>query len=170
LRFLSFGPLSRIHDTLHFFLPLHYIHRFIPLVYRTLYSRNHPESLPATLELRPYDTRLPRNTLQRWRNLLQTDGTLLYLAHPDYRSPLASRHKLRKIQDVTLSSMSTYYASQQHGVVNQLTFHSWSISYVHRPPLAKVDYEKEIKRVATFGSVCQPCIVGVNGVFANTTD
>jgi len=31
---------------------------------------------------------------------------------------------------------------------------SWSISYVHRPPLAKVDYEKEIKRVATFGSVC----------------
>ena len=30
---------------------------------------------------------------------------------------------------------------------------SWSISYVHRPPLAKVDYEKEIKRVATFGSV-----------------
>ncbi|KAL7418955.1 hypothetical protein Q5752_006639 [Cryptotrichosporon argae] len=29
----------------------------------------------------------------------------------------------------------------------------WSISYVHRPPGAKVDYEKEIRRVATFGSI-----------------
>ncbi|OWZ68750.1 hypothetical protein AYX15_00478 [Cryptococcus neoformans] len=29
----------------------------------------------------------------------------------------------------------------------------WSISYVHRPPNAKVDYEKEIRRVATFGSI-----------------
>ncbi|WWD22291.1 hypothetical protein CI109_106782 [Kwoniella shandongensis] len=29
----------------------------------------------------------------------------------------------------------------------------WSISYVHRPPAAKVDYEKEIRRVATFGSI-----------------
>jgi translation initiation factor 4E len=40
---------------------------------------------------------------------------------------------------------------------------SWSISYVHRPPLAKVDYEKEIKRVATFGSVCPP-IPNLGGV------
>ncbi|GMK57704.1 hypothetical protein CspeluHIS016_0405380 [Cutaneotrichosporon spelunceum] len=29
----------------------------------------------------------------------------------------------------------------------------WSISYVHRPPGAKVDYEKEIHKVATFGSI-----------------
>ncbi|WVQ94082.1 hypothetical protein IAU59_001160 [Kwoniella sp. CBS 9459] len=29
----------------------------------------------------------------------------------------------------------------------------WSISYVHRPPGAKVEYEKEIRRVATFGSI-----------------
>ncbi|ODN75816.1 hypothetical protein L202_05817 [Cryptococcus amylolentus CBS 6039] len=29
----------------------------------------------------------------------------------------------------------------------------WSLSYVHRPPNAKVDYEKEIRRVATFGSI-----------------
>ncbi|ORX34590.1 translation initiation factor eIF 4e-like domain-containing protein [Kockovaella imperatae] len=29
----------------------------------------------------------------------------------------------------------------------------WSISYVHRPPGAKVDYEKEIKRIAKFGSI-----------------
>ncbi|WWC57877.1 uncharacterized protein I303_100412 [Kwoniella dejecticola CBS 10117] len=29
----------------------------------------------------------------------------------------------------------------------------WSISYVHRPPGAKVDYEKEIRKVATFGSI-----------------
>ncbi|KAK8845343.1 hypothetical protein IAR55_006056 [Kwoniella newhampshirensis] len=29
----------------------------------------------------------------------------------------------------------------------------WSISYIHRPPAAKVDYEKEIRRVATFGSI-----------------
>nr|ODN86346.1 hypothetical protein L203_04047 [Cryptococcus depauperatus CBS 7841] len=29
----------------------------------------------------------------------------------------------------------------------------WSISYVHRPPNAKVEYEKEIRRVATFGSI-----------------
>ncbi|KAI9636010.1 translation initiation factor eIF 4e-like domain-containing protein [Dioszegia hungarica] len=31
--------------------------------------------------------------------------------------------------------------------------HDWSVSYVHRPPGTKVDYEKEIKRVATFGSI-----------------
>lgn len=30
---------------------------------------------------------------------------------------------------------------------------SWSISYVHRPPGTKVEYEKEIRKVATFGSV-----------------
>jgi len=30
----------------------------------------------------------------------------------------------------------------------------WSLSFVHRPPGAKVEYEKEIRRVATFGSVC----------------
>ncbi|WWC85575.1 uncharacterized protein L201_000439 [Kwoniella dendrophila CBS 6074] len=29
----------------------------------------------------------------------------------------------------------------------------WSISYVHRPPGAKVEYEKEIRKVATFGSI-----------------
>ncbi|ORY31941.1 translation initiation factor eIF 4e-like domain-containing protein [Naematelia encephala] len=31
--------------------------------------------------------------------------------------------------------------------------HEWSISYVYRPPGAKVEYEKEIRRVATFGSI-----------------
>ncbi|EIW67875.1 hypothetical protein M231_05431 [Tremella mesenterica] len=32
--------------------------------------------------------------------------------------------------------------------------HEWAISYVHRPPGAKgIDYEKEIKKVATFGSI-----------------
>lgn len=36
---------------------------------------------------------------------------------------------------------------------SELTLVRWSLSYVHRPPGTKVDYEKEIKRVATFGSV-----------------
>jgi hypothetical protein len=39
-------------------------------------------------------------------------------------------------------------------VKDQTNIISWSLSYVHRPPTVKgIDYEKEIKRVATFGSV-----------------
>jgi hypothetical protein len=36
--------------------------------------------------------------------------------------------------------------------------------------LAKVDYEKEIKRVATFGSVRPPCIVVVRRISADLID
>lgn len=31
--------------------------------------------------------------------------------------------------------------------------HEWTVSYMHRSPMEKVDYEKETKRVASFGSV-----------------
>lgn len=42
--------------------------------------------------------------------------------------------------------------------------HEWTISYMHRSPTVKVDYEKETKRVASFGSVCFGSVVDVIAV------
>ncbi|WVR03426.1 hypothetical protein IAU60_000417 [Kwoniella sp. DSM 27419] len=71
------------------------------------------------------------------------------------QGPAASRRTTSHSGSARLS-LSVGKASQQ--APNQASGRhplrqDWSISYVHRPPGAKVDYEKEIRKVATFGSI-----------------